>query len=79
MIRFKTIKIGMPILIEGAVDYVQDMKRRNGSFTGITFKLDDIGESRIRLTAPGYGGEPYGSGAIYVGRDQFNKIYAVID
>lgn len=75
--RFKTIQIGDKINIEGEIEFNQDRKKCKGSFDGIIFTLDDIGESRIRLTTPGYGGEPYGNGAIYVHKSQFNQVWAM--
>lgn len=47
------------------VRYFQDFSGWLGMPTEVTFTVAHSGD-RIRLTAPGYGGKPYGNGAIYI-------------
>ena len=49
-----------------AIPYGQDMQFYTGVPAHIRFAVTRINDERYKLTAPGYGGEPYGNGAIYV-------------
>ena len=45
--------------------YAQDFQFWRGIPAGVTFTVEDR-DAWCRLTAPGYGGEPYGNGALLV-------------
>jgi hypothetical protein len=43
--------------------------------TGIDFSVKEQVEN-VKLTAPGYGGEPYGNGAIHIKKTHFDSFLA---
>jgi hypothetical protein len=48
------------------VRYGQDLRYHRGVPDGVLFTFDGFAGDRVILVAPGYGGKPYGDGAIYV-------------
>jgi hypothetical protein len=64
MIKYITFKPG------NTVRYGQDFSYHIGVPADIRFEVDDDGPFKSKdglwLKAPGYGGEPYGDGAIFV-------------
>lgn len=57
-----------------SIPYGQDMGIHKGVPSGIDFdvRLENDGNGAV-LRAPGYGGKPYGNGAIYLSRSMFQK------
>ena len=53
--------------------YGQDMGFHRGIPSDVEFAQESCIGDRIQLIAPGYGGEPYGNGAIYVDCEVFHK------
>lgn len=64
----KVISVGDEVVIDGEVKYGQDMRFYRGSFSGEVFQVSAIlpTGTRAELRAPGYGGNPYGDGSIFV-------------
>jgi len=48
--------------------YLQDFRMHEGVPNGVDFfvQVIDRKQKKVKLTAPGYGGIPYGNGALYV-------------
>jgi len=56
---------------ENEVIFMQDFKFFKGVPSDIEFDVVEPGETSVKLIAPGYGGEPYGNGAIWIPRIGF--------
>lgn len=62
------MRFGTMTFKENDFPYFQDFRFPRGIPAGVEFEAEYTRKdrTRIRLTAPGYGGKPYGNGAIYV-------------
>ena len=50
--------------------YYQDMSYWRGLPSNVEFTIDRIDDNSAVLSAPGYGGDPYGNGRVYISRSQ---------
>lgn len=50
------------------IAFCQDFAVWEGLPNGVDFEVSPVGKDSVKLVAPGYGGKPYGNGAIYVYR-----------
>lgn len=48
--------------------YGQDFHTARGVPSGIDFTVEEIDDTHAVLSAPGYGGRPYGNGKIWISR-----------
>ena len=55
------------------VIFSQDFRIWEGLPSDVDFEVHPIGQNSVKLVAPGYGGKPYGNGAIYVSRGMNEK------
>lgn len=61
---------------ENRILYFQDMNYFRGIPSGVEFTIETIDEKSARLSAPNYGGKPYGNGKIFIPRSQrMAKVY----
>lgn len=64
------------IFQENNILYMQDFSYYRGVPHGVEFTIEYITRDRVVLSAPGYGGKPYGNGKLYINRSQrMAKIY----
>ena len=57
---------------DNKINYGQDFFQKVGIPHGVDFCVSVVDSNCVKLTAPGYGGKPYGNGALYV-RLSMNK------
>lgn len=57
---------------ENSIPFGMDHQFYRGIPSNIKFEVTKLSEDKIILTGPGYGGEPYGNGSIYVGLIQLS-------
>jgi hypothetical protein len=60
------------VLPENDIAFGQDFRFFRGIPSGIDFEVKQMG-TLVKLIAPGYGGEPYGNGALYLNVAEYQK------
>ena len=62
------------IFDENCFSYGQDMGSHIGIPTDVEFSIKEFGcKDKVSLIAPGYGGKPYGNGAIFIDRELLDR------
>ena len=64
--------LGTVTFTDNEIFYGQDCQIWRGIPAGIPFEVTDCG-TQWRLQAPGYGGTPYGNGALYVAKTRLSE------
>ena len=70
---------GVKVSVKGEIRYTQDFGSHKGAFPGVVFTVQESSGERLKLVGYGYGllnnGDgAYGSGAIHVGQEDWNKL-----
>jgi len=65
-------RVGTVTFTDNEIFYGQDFRIWRGIPPGIAFEVTDSG-TQWRLQAPGYGGTPYGNGALYVAKTRLSE------